>query len=216
MTITSLTSGPAGSAASVLRHGGTSRAAALATCAAAALAAAACSHTGPAGQAQAGQRPAPLHARQAPAGWHRAALPGGGAVLAFPPSMHVVRGDAGTVSAASFSASGQYLLYLNVTPKQGHETLSDWADFRIDHQRDEETPNVRKIAEQSGIKFIGGTGSCVTDAYVTKVGAHHYTEIACFVRGKTRATVIVAAAPSADWGHASSVLSRAIEAYQVS
>jgi hypothetical protein len=129
--------------------------------------------------------------------------------------MHQVKGDPGTISAARFSASGKYLLYLNVTPRQGGETLRNWPDFRIDHQRDEDTSAVREVSEQSGVRFLGGTGTCVTDAYVTKVDSNHYTEIACFVRGRTGATVIVAAAPTADWASSASALRRAIDGYLV-
>jgi hypothetical protein len=186
---------------------------ALAGCAVAVGAAACSTSSSPA--TGSGKGAPVLAAKQAPATWHRATLPGGGAVLAFPPSMHLVTGDAGTVSAARLSVSGKYLLYLNVTPRQGNETLRDWAGFRIDHQRDENTPAVRKLSEQSGVRFLGGTGTCVTDAYVTKVDSNHYTEIACFVRGQTSATVIVAAAPTADWASAAGVLRRAIAGYLV-
>jgi hypothetical protein len=55
----------------------------------------------------------------------------------------------------------------------------------------------------------------VTDAYITKVRANHYTELACFVRGRTRASVIVAAAPTAHWKRVASLLTRAVAAYQV-
>lgn len=136
-------------------------------------------------------------------------------MLAYPASMHLVSGDAGTVSAARISSSGLYLLYLNVTPRQGAENLRNWVEFRLDHQREEETPAVRELAAQTGVRFLGGTGSCVTDAYVTKVHSNHYTEIACFVRGRTSATVIVAAAPTADWASAAPVLRRAVAGYVV-
>jgi hypothetical protein len=153
--------------------------------------------------------------RPAPANWGRVTLPGGGAVLAYPPSMRLLGGDKGTVSAASFSPSGKYLLYLNVTPKQGAESLSNFVEFRLDHQREEETPAVRELSERTAVRFLGGTGTCVTDAYVTKVGANHFTEIACFVRGRTAATVLVAAAPSATWASAAGVLRRAIAAFTI-
>jgi hypothetical protein len=156
-----------------------------------------------------------LVGRSAPAGWHRARLPGGGAVLAYPPSMHLVKGDTGTLTAARFSASGKYLLYINVTAKQGDESLAGWVNFRLDHQREEETPAVHELSDQAGVHFLGGTGSCVTDAYVTKVGANHFTELACFVQGRTSANVIVAAAPTANWGSAAGVLRRAIAGFVV-
>jgi len=156
-----------------------------------------------------------LAARHAPAGWHDASLLGGRAVLAFPPTMHLVAGDRGSVSAAQFSASGAYLMYLNATPKQSSETLEDWPGFRIEHLKEENAATARLIAESRGVRFLGGTGTCVIDAYVTKVKSNHYTELACFVRGQTTSSVIIAAAPTASWASASAVLMRAVAAYQV-
>ena len=136
-------------------------------------------------------------------------------MLAFPPSMHLVGGDKGTVTAVRLSSSGAYMAYLNATPKQGAESLRDWPAFRVSHQRAENAAAVRLLAVRRGVPFIGGTGTCVIDAYVTKVRANHYTEIACFVQGATSASVIVAAAPSAIWSSASGLLARAVAAYQV-
>jgi len=151
----------------------------------------------------------------APASWHHAALPDGGAVLAYPPSMHAVSGDKGEVSAARFGASGAYLLYLNATPKQGNERLRNWPAFRLGHLLDDDASAARLLAQSSGVRFLGGTGSCVLDAYITKVKAHHFTEIACLVQGRTSESVVVAAAPTADWATESGPLIRAIAAYQV-
>jgi hypothetical protein len=136
-------------------------------------------------------------------------------VLAYPPAMHLVHGDRGTVSAARFNASGEYLMYLNATPKQSSETLRNWPGFRIEHLKEEMAVAARLIAESRGVRFLGGTGTCVVDAYVTKVKSNHYTEIACFVRGQTTSSVIIAAAPTANWASASPVLMRAVAAYQV-
>jgi hypothetical protein len=181
---------------------------------AAVMTAAACTTAGSSGSVPVQATPV-LHARPAPAAWHRAALPGGGAVLAYPPSMRLVHGDSGTVTAAEFGSSGQYLLYLNVTPRQGAESLHNWAAFRISRQREEHTSAVHELAAATRVGFLGGTGSCVSDSYVTTVGAHRFTEIACFVRGRTSATVIVAAAPTADWATAAGLLRRAIAGYLV-
>jgi hypothetical protein len=128
--------------------------------------------------------------------------------------MHLVHGDAGTVTAASLSPSGAYLLYLNATPRQGAETLGDWPSFRVNHQRDDDASRVTVLAVRRGVRFIGGTGTCVIDAYVTKIRANHYTELACFVRSRTSASVIVGASPTANWSRAVSVLTRAVSAYQ--
>ncbi len=156
-----------------------------------------------------------LAARQAPAGWHLLTLPDGKAVLAYPPAMHRIEGDSGTVSAARVSSSGGYVLYLNATPKQSKESLSDWPDFRIEHLTDEDASTARLLAASHGVRFLGGTGTCVIDTYVTKIKAHHYTELACFVRGKTGSSVIIAAALSADWKSDSAMLMRAVAAYRV-
>ena len=60
-----------------------------------------------------------------------------------------------------------------------------------------------------------GTGACVLDDYVTEIGAHHYKEIACLVQGRSGASVIVAAAPAAQWTQAAPLLEQAVAAYQV-
>ena len=136
-------------------------------------------------------------------------------MLAYPPDMHPVSGDRGTASAAQVGGSGNYLMYLNATPKQGAETLSSWPDFRLEHLTDDDASTARQLAVSHGVRFLGGTGTCVIDAYVTKVKAHHFTELACFVQGKTSSSVIIAAAPTASWATASGVLMRAVAAYQV-
>jgi hypothetical protein len=157
----------------------------------------------------------PLHPAAAPAGWRRAALPNGTAVLSYPPSMHPVAGDKGTVSAARLGPGGAYELYLNVTPRQGAETLAHWAAFRLRFLRADSAATAHLDAAATGITFRGGTGSCVIDDYVTRIGAHHYQEIACLVQGRTGASVIVAAAPAAAWAHSRPLLFRAVAAYQV-
>jgi hypothetical protein len=197
-------------------------ASAVLTAVAVALTAAGCQSSsaaaGHSGEHTPGTKVGPVHtlsAQRAPASWHLLTLPDRGAVLAFPPSMRRVPGDRGTVSAAEFGASGAYLLYLNVTPKQGNETLSGWPEFRIDHVAGEEHTTPRLVAASSGVRFLGGTGSCVFDTYVTKVKANHFTEIACYVQGKSSSSVIIGAAPTADWARASGPLMRAVAAFQV-
>ena len=156
----------------------------------------------------------PLHPAAAPAGWPRAALPGGDAVLSYPPSLHPLSGDAGTVSAARTGPGGGFQLYLNATPRQGPETLAHWAGFRLRFLR-ADSAAARLDAAARGVRFRGGTGSCVIDDYLTKIGAHHFEEIACLVRGRTSASVIVGAAPAALWAKAGPLLLRAVAAYQV-
>jgi hypothetical protein len=151
----------------------------------------------------------------APAGWPRLTLPGGTAVLSYPPSLRPVSGDTDAVSAAQVSPGRVFQLYLNATPRQGDEQLRGWAAFRLRLLTADDAVSARELAAAQGVRFRGGTGSCVIDQYVTRIGAHHYQEIACLVQGQASASVIVAAAPAATWAQASPLLLRAVAAYQV-
>ena len=182
--------------------------AALALGAAAAGCGTSAAATGPAHQALGLLAP-----RAAPAGWTRASLPDGAAVLAYPPAMRKLAGDAGTVSAAQQTSSGAFLTFLNATPRQGGESLHGWPQFRLQHLLDDDASAARRLGAASGIKFLGGTGSCVMDTYVTKVKANHFTEIACYVQGRTSGSVIVAAAAAARWARYAGVLRQALAAY---
>jgi hypothetical protein len=186
---------------------------------AAALAAAGCSSSPAVNHADGPPGKVPsIHlvaAAPAPAGWHVVRLPDGNAAMAYPPDMHSIDGDRGTVAAARFSSSGGWLLYLNSTPKQGDETLSDWPDFRVEHLTDEDASTARLLAASHGVRFLGGRGTCVVDTYITRLKAHHYTELACYVEGKTSSSVIIAAARAADWNRESGMLMRAVAAYRV-
>jgi hypothetical protein len=157
----------------------------------------------------------PLHPATAPAGWPHLALPTGTAVLFYPPSLHPVAGDTDTVSAARLGPGGAFQLYLNATPRQGSEHLQDWAAFRLRLLRSDDAVSARQDAAAEGVMFRGGTGSCVIDDYVTRIGGHHYQEIACLVQGHTSASVIVAAAPAAEWVRARPLLFRTVAAYLV-
>jgi hypothetical protein len=157
----------------------------------------------------------PLVPAAAPAGWPHLTLPNGTAVLSYPPSLRPVRGDTDAVSAAQVSPSGVFQLYLNATPRQGEEQLRGWAAFRLRLLTGDDAASARELAAAQGVAFRGGTGSCVIDQYVTRIGAHHYQEIACLVQGRASASVIVAAAPAATWAQASPLLLRAVAAYQV-
>jgi hypothetical protein len=155
-----------------------------------------------------------IHPGAAPAGWLSATLPDG-AVLSYPPSMHSVPADRGAASAVRLDRAGAYLLYLNATPRQGDESTANWPTFRLSHLRDDDARSVRELAATAGVRFLGGTGSCVLDSYETKAGARHYTELACLVQGSRASSVVVAAAPAANWPQAASLLERAIAAYRV-
>ena len=151
----------------------------------------------------------------APDNWKHLSPKGGGAVMWFPPSLARLKGDSSSVSVAQKDRSGRIVVYLNATPREGNEQLASWASFRIDHNRGEDD-RVRLHAKVSGLRFQGGaTGSCVIDDYVTRTIVHHYEEIACFVQGRTSASVIVGAALQSDWAHAAPLLERAISAFWV-
>jgi hypothetical protein len=72
-------------------------------------------------------RPAPP-----PASWKVARIPDG-AVLAYPPGWRPVATDAGTATVALLRDGQRIDGYLNVTPKQGTETLANWSRFRPNH-----------------------------------------------------------------------------------
>ncbi len=151
--------------------------------------------------------------RAAPATWRHAMLPDRTAVLSYPPSLQPVEGDKDSVSAAWLNPTGAYLLYLNATPQQGEETLQNWATFRLELLREDDASSAHEVSAAQGIRFHGGTGSCVIDDYVTRIGAHHYEEIACLAQGRTGASVVVGAAPTAQWPQARPLLEQAVAAY---
>ena len=157
----------------------------------------------------------PLLPAAAPAGWPHLALPNGTAVPSYPPSLHPLAGDTDAVSAGRLSPGGAFQLYLNATPRQGSERLQGWAAFRLSLLRSDDAASARQDAAAEGVKFRGGTGSCVIDDYVTRIGGHHYQEVACLVQGRASASVIVAAAPAAGWARARPLLLRAVAAYLV-
>ena len=111
--------------------------------------------------------------------------------------------------------AARFQLYLNATPRQGSERLRRWAAFRLRLLRSDDAASAHQDAAARGVRFRGGTGSCVIDDYVTRIGAHHFEEIACLVQGRNGASVIVATAPAAMWARARPLLFRAVAAYLV-
>jgi hypothetical protein len=156
-----------------------------------------------------------LTAAAAPAGWPHLTLPSRTAVLSYPPSLRPISGDKVAVSAARRSPDGAFRLYLNATPREGAERLQSWAAFRLSLLRSDDATSAREVAAATGVRFRGGSGSCVIDRYVSKIGGHHFEEIACLVQGRTSASVIVGAAPAAQWAQARPLLFRAVGAYLV-
>ena len=156
-----------------------------------------------------------LHPAAAPSDWRHLTLPNRTAVLSYPPSLRPISGDKVAVSAARLSRHGAFQLYLNATPRQGSEQLAHWPAFRLHLLRSDTAVSARQVAETHGVKFRGGTGSCVIDRYVTRIGGHHFQEIACLVVGRISASVIVAAAPTAAWTRERPLLLQAVSAYLI-
>lgn len=136
-----------------------------------------------------------------------------GSELAYPPQWRRIKTDPGTATVALRSPSGKYLGYLNITPRQGAETLADWRTFRIAHNHEEGDRTVTRLAFASGLRFLTGRGSCVKDSYISGTGAH-YIEIACLVAGSRTQTVIVGAAPPSSWPQASGIIERSISGFR--
>lgn len=193
------------------RRGGLLLAAICAAAAVSAVTAVAFTRPGrPAGTAFPQLRPA-----AAPASWRHLRLPNRTAVLSYPPGLRPLAGDKDAVSAARLSPRGAFQLYLNATPRQGSENLAHWAAFRLDLLRSDDAVSARRVTAAQRITFRGGTGSCVIDRYITRIGSHHFQEIACLVQGHTSASVIVGAAPAATWAQARPLLLRAVAAYRI-
>ncbi len=167
-----------------------------------------------------GRSPGPVFARltaaAAPAGWPHLTLPNGTAVLSYPPALRLIRGDKVAVSVGRVSPAGAFQLYLNATPREGSsERPQDWASFRLGLLRSDDAASAQQVAAAQGVRFRGGTGSCVIDRCATKIHANHFEELACLVQRRTSASVVVAAAPAAQWNQASPVIFRAVGAYAV-
>jgi hypothetical protein len=103
-----------------------------------------------------------------------------------------VRRPAGRAADSSFTST---------PPRHGAERLQNWAAFRLRLLRSDDAVSAHQISAAQGVKFRGGTGSCLIDGYVIRIGGHHYDEIACLVQGQTSASVIIAAAPATPPGH---------------
>ena len=148
-----------------------------------------------------------------PATWTRLAVPSGLGIVFSPPGFRRVHGDPGTLTVVLLNSAGSYLGYVNVTPHQGHETLQDWAAFRLAHLREDDAVAVHEDAMVQSIRTATAVRSCVIDDYVTTVGHHHFHEVACDVTNGSVSSVVVAATPSGDPAHVWTQLERAVAAY---
>jgi hypothetical protein len=151
----------------------------------------------------------------APANWHRVPTPAGSATLSYPPVFHAVTSDSGAISAA-VGTGPRYEAYLNVTPRQGNERLEGFARFRVNLLGADHGKNVRLRAAAEGLRFHGGQGSAVLDDYSTRLGNHHYTEIAAFVVGRRGGWVIVGASLTSNFTRFQPLLRRAFTSFVVS
>ncbi|HXR28326.1 MAG TPA: hypothetical protein VN772_02025 [Solirubrobacteraceae bacterium] len=129
----------------------------------------------------------------------------------YPRGWQLTRGDRGTATAVAMDGHGHIAGYLNLTPRQSPETLSDWTSFRVRHNIEEGERDVRSEGSATGVRFRDARGSCVRDSYTTTTNAR-YTELACLVRGPVASAVIVGAAPPAEWSGVSPSLERALAA----
>lgn len=153
-----------------------------------------------------------LHPAPAPHGWRSSELPNGTARMAYPPGWKPIRTDPGTVTSALRDGDGDIRGYLNATPRQGSETLADWASFRPNHNADEGNVDLRPIAAAKNLQFRSGRGSCLLEDYRTS-SDHPYREIACIVAGARATTVIVGAAPPDRWQRQAPEIERAISSF---
>ncbi len=132
--------------------------------------------------------------------------------MAYPPGWRPFVSDPGTATAVLQDRERRFLGYLNVTPRQGDEMLSDWGSFRVRHNADEGDRNIVTLAVGSGLRFRSGHGACVRDAYETRTG-NRFVELACLVAGARATSVIVGAAPPQTWTQTSPLIERAISAF---
>lgn len=133
-------------------------------------------------------------------------------MLAYPAGWRPLKGDGGTASAALRDAHGRFLGYLNLTPRQGAETLANWATFRVRHNREDGDPTVTPQGSARDVPFRDGArGACVRDAYTTSTHLR-FVEVACLIHGRRADSVLVAAAPPQRWARQWPTLRRALEA----
>lgn len=149
-----------------------------------------------------------LRPARPPAGW-RVMRISSGATVPYPPAWRPIRSDPGTASAAQLGPGGSFIAYLNITPRQGQERVSNWIRFRPDHNAEEGDRHVKTLAIGRALQFRTGRGACIRDSYATATH-HRYIELACIVAGRRATTVVVGAAPPGSWSRVSPLIERAI------
>lgn len=132
--------------------------------------------------------------------------------MAYPPGWHLVAGDTGTATAVLRSPHREFRGYLNLTPRQGEESVSNWTAFRVTHNAKEGDRNVKILAAGHSLRFRSGRGACVRDEYTTATSVR-YIELACIVASRRATSVIVGAAPPQAWPQVAPAIERAISAF---
>jgi hypothetical protein len=160
------------------------------------------------GSSSAPRRAAARPDRSPSAGWAQISI-SAGATLSYPARWTRIKADRGAASVAQIGRGGIFLGYLNLTPRQGAETLRDWPRFRPHHNIEEGDRQVRSLSVRRDVAFRGGRGTCVTDSYATRTHSH-YREIACLVVGHRSSVVVIGASSAAQWRQTAPVLNRAI------
>ncbi len=150
----------------------------------------------------------------APATWS-VARAADGAVLSFPPALEAAPSDPGAATAQAVAGDGTYVGYANATPWSGPAPGEGWGPWRLDHLSDDDE-QVRQLAAARGLAMLGGAkASCATDRYVTRVGRHPFTEIACLVQPRHgQATVLVVATSTSRFGRSAPMLEQVVDAFR--
>ncbi len=189
---------------------GSSRGATSGSAGAASSGSAGAASSGSAGAASSGPAAfAWLHPAIRPAAWPVTTI-ADGASIAFPAGWRRVSSDPRTATAALLGPHDAFVGYLNLTPRQGDESLSDWASFRVDHNAEEGDRAVATQAVTTDQRLGSQRWSCVQDAYTTSARTR-YVELACLVAGPHTSVVVVGASPPQAWPKISPLLERAID-----
>jgi hypothetical protein len=153
-----------------------------------------------------------LRPTSVPAGWDRVTTADGRVVLSYPPTFRIVHSDPGSVSVA-LGPGPKYRAYLNVTPRQGHETVSNFAAFRVNHIGEDHDMHVHRDGSIQGLPLGQNRASAVLDDYVTRAGGSHYREFAILVESGRGGWVVVGAAINSAFPRYRPLLEQAIAAF---
>ena len=142
-------------------------------------------------------------------------LPNGTAVLSIRRRCGRSRGDKVAVSCRAGQPGPRVPALLERHAPEGPEPLQHLGRLPAAGCCDLTTRRrLRRLPPLKGIRFRGGTGSCVIDRLRHQDRRAPLSRNSpAWCRDETSASVVVAAAPSAEWGRARPVLLRAVAAY---